>query len=149
MARPIGKKATIEIGDGATPAEVFSEIPNIDGNLQFPFVETVMKQTDPYGSAVGEQAPTMHRIPNFSITIAEDPANAIHAQLRALTISKAAANFKFVYYGGEGETLLYRKVPFTSYVPSMPMAPEKQGHQMTTVNFAPTGDLGSTEVETP
>lgn len=146
MARPIGKKATIEIGDG-TESEAFDEIANLDGNLSFPFIEVVMKQTDPYGSAVGEQAPTMHRIPNFSISIAEDPGDTGHARLRTLLTTKAAGNFKFVYYKSVAGVDKYCKVPFTAYISSMPMAPEKAGHQMTTVNFAPTGDLGVVAVE--
>jgi hypothetical protein len=144
-----GQKLTIEIGDGATPTEAFTELEQLTGTFNFPYVENLMADSSPYGQNVHYSVPTGSvRIPEFTADVAWDEGLTTHGRIATVHGSRADLNIKLVKYKSVTGAEKYVKLPLTVTVRSIQPKPGKTTHQMATITLTPKGTFGTPEVET-
>lgn len=114
----IGAGAVLQVGDGATPTEVFTEVPQcvtigeVGGKGEF-------VDATPISSLVKEFIAGMETPPDISLVFNDVPGNTAQAAFLVTAKARATRNFKIVYPNGRTAAL---RIVMAGYVVANPEA---------------------------
>ena len=126
----------IAIGDGATPTEVFTSIPEVK-TFSFGTGSAAVIDVTDLSSAAKEKRMGLQDWGQLTMTINYIPKNAQHALLLTAKGDRQARNFRVTFTDGPSPTVY----AFSAYVLSLPVTGSVDGVIESNVTLEITGDV--------